>query len=176
MPIRSLQVQTQYITTGNPDTVNETTPYFAAQPGHVLPHGQGKYQYVQNDSAATAASSQAGAVAAAQLAYWKVGQKGNYIVTNDLRFAEQGRNGVAGIYRNAVTGGNYCYVLQKANGVLVKGTSGSVLDNLIANSGTSADTTSVAAGTQLTYASIGTVTVTTAGGNMTADIDIPSAE
>jgi len=175
MPIRSLQVQTQYITTGNPDTVNETTPYFTAQPGHVLPHGQGKYQYVQCDSGATA-TSVPGVVAAAELAFWKVGQKGRYIVTNDLAQAEQGRNGVAGIFRTAVTAGNYCYVLQKANGVAVKGTSGSVLDNLIANSGTSADTTSVAAGTQLTYASIGTVTATTSGGNMTADIDIPSAE
>ena len=173
MPIRSLQVQTQYVTTGNPDTVNETTPYFPAQPGHVLPHAQGKYQYVQCDSGATAANT-VGVPAAAQLAFWK--NKNQYIVTNDLRLAEQGRNGVAGIFRASVTAGNYCYVLQKANGVAVKGTSGSVLDNLIANSGTAADTTSVAAGTQLTYASIGTVTATTSGGNMTADIDIPSAE
>lgn len=175
MPIRSLQVKTQYITTGNPDTVNDATPYFTAQPGHVLPHDKGKYQFVQCDSGATA-SNAVGVPAAAQLAFWKVGQKGNYIVTNDLRLSEGGRNGVAGIFRNAVTPGNYCYIMQKANGVAVKGTSGSVLDNLIANSGTAADTTSVAAGTQLTYASIGTVTVTTAGGNMTADIDIPSAE
>ena len=175
MPIRTLQVQTQYITTGNPDTVNETTPYFTAQPGHVLPHVQGKYQYVQLDSAATA-SSTPGVTAAAQLAFWKIGQKGNYIVTNDLAQAENGRNGVAGIFRTAVTAGNYCYVLQKANRVAVKGTSGSVLDQLIANSGTSADTTSIAAGTAPTYMDIGIVTAVTSGGNMTADIDIPSAE
>jgi len=173
MPIRTLQVQTQYITTGNPDTVNDTTPYFTAQPGHVLPHDKGKYQYVQCDSGATA-SNTVGVPAAAQLAFWK--NRGQYIVTNDLRQAVDGRNGVAGIFRNAVTPGSYCYVLQKANAVAVKGTSGSVLDVLIANSGTSADTTSVSAGTAPTYNEIGVVTATTSGGNMTADIDIPSAE
>jgi len=174
MAIRSNQVQTQYIVTGNPDTVNVSTTYFDAQPGHVLPHVQGKYQFVQCDSGATA-SNTVGVVAAAQLAFWKIGQKGNYIVTNDLRFSADGRNGCAGIFRTAVTAGNYCYVLQKANSVAVKGTSGSVLDVLIANSGTAADTTSIAAGSNLTYLAIGTVTAATAGGNMTADIDIPSA-
>ncbi len=175
MPIRSLQVQTQYITTGNPDTTNETTPYFNAQPGHVLPYSTGKYQYVQCDSGATA-SNTVGVPAAAQLAFWKIGQKGNYIVTNDLRLSADGRNTAAGIFRTAVTPGNFCYILQKGNNIAVKGTSGSPGDVLIVNSGTAADTTSIAAGSNITYDVIGTVTAATAGGNMTADIDIPSAE
>lgn len=172
MAIRSNQTRTQYVSTGNPATVNDSSPYINAQPGHVLPASTGTYQYVQVDSGVTA-STGPGVVAAQQLAFWKIGQKQNYIVTNDL--AQSNRNEVAGVFKTAITSGYYGYVLQRAEAATVKGTSGAVGATLVANTGTAADTTSVAEGTAPTSLPVGIVTATTSGGNMTADLSIPSA-
>ena len=169
MAIRSLETRTQYVATGNPDTVNDSSTYITAQPGQVLCSSVGDYQYVQLDSGATAAAGIA--PAAAQVLTWKDPSK--YIVTNDLRFGQ--RNLPAGILRNAATPGNYIYVLQKGTNIAVKGTSGSPGDLAIVNSGTAADSTSVAAGTASTYIPLGTVTVATSGGNITVDLDVVPA-
>lgn len=172
MAIRSLDTKTSYVVTGNPDTVNESSPYMPGQPGQVLAHAQGKYQYVQMDSGATATA--AIAPTANQVAFWK--DSSQYIVTNDLRFSEGGRNTPAGIIRGSVTPGYYCFVLQKAKGILVKSSAGSANDTIIANSGTAADATNVAAGTASTYKPLGIAIAGTSGGNISTDIDIPSAE
>lgn len=173
MPNIGLETRTQHTgPTGNPDTFNSTTLYAAGQLGQVLTTTTGRYQCVQDDSGNTAGNV-VGVVAANQVAFWK--DPKSYLVTNDLRFAQQGRNGVAGVFRTAVTAGNFCYVLQSGDSVLVKSSVGIATDNLIANSGTSADVTNVAAGTQLTYASIGIATAANTGGNIAVDLNVPSA-
>jgi len=160
--------------TGNPDTFNSTTLYASGQLGGVLTTTTGRYQCVQDDSGNTAANT-VGVVAANQAAFWKIGQKANYIVTNDLRFSADGRNGVAGIFRTAVIAGNYCYVLQAGNSISIKASAGVATDVMVANSGTSADFTNITAGTAPTYAPVGVAVAANSGGNIVVDLNIPSA-
>jgi len=126
---------TIWLPTGNPDTTNITSTDFnsmGGQPGSLgirfeaSPPGNA-YQRVQLDSGATV-SSPSGIVAANTLAYWK--SKANYIVTNDSAQALGGagvansgfRNFIAGIFRSAVTAGNYCDILQRGQNISVNTT------------------------------------------------------
>ncbi len=173
MPTPTNETRTQHTgPTGNPDTFNQVNLYWPGQLGQTLPTSTGFYQCVQDDSGNTSANT-VGVVAANQLAFWK--NKAQYLVTNDLRFSQQGRNGVAGIFRAAITAGYYCYVLQRGDGIAVKGSAGAALDTMIANSGTNADTTNLTPGVAFTYTPIGVAVAGTSGGNISVNLNIPSA-
>src|SRR5438132_1497108 len=128
---------TIWLPTGNPDTTNITSADFnslGGQPGSLGIRFEASppdraYQRVQLDSGAVAGAP-SGVVAANQLAYWK--DKSRYLVTNDAVQANAAtaqattnsgfRNFVAGIFRSAVTAGNYCDILQRGRGISVKTT------------------------------------------------------
>ncbi len=173
------RTQTVYVSTGNPDTVNETTPYFPGQLGQAFDKEDRAYQYVQLDSGATV-SAASGVVAANELAYWK--DRSQYIVTNDSSqalfqaTANSFRNNVAGIFRNAMTAGNYGFVLQRGRSINVKeagsATAGTIL---IANtSATAADALGVAINTAPNCQPLGVVVTGTVATVAVADIDIPN--
>lgn len=109
----NVRIQTIYVTTGNPETVDDITPYAPAQlggrvtlkqpgpPGSPgVEHYRDKtYQYVNTDSSMTVAPYP-GAVA-----YWfdKVG----YIVTTSIA---RGRGRVAGLFQNFLPRGHYGFI------------------------------------------------------------------
>jgi hypothetical protein len=192
---------TIWLPTGNPDTTNITPANWGPTTTNVTMGGQPgslgikfeasppdrAYQRVQLDSGATA-SSPAGVVAANQLAYWK--DKSQYIVTNDINQANAVnmagvawtnsgfRNFVAGIFRSAVTAGNYCDILQRGRSISVK-TTGSPApgDFLVSDtSTTAAQAATVTAGTAPTCKTLGVV-VGAAVANVTpCDVDIPEVQ
>lgn len=179
---------TIWLPTGNPDTTNITPTDFnsmGGQPGSLGIRFEASppdraYQRVQLDSGAVSASP-SGVVAANQLAYWK--DKSKYIVTNDSAQAMGGagaansafRNFIAGIFRSAVTGGNYCDVLQAGLNISVKTTgSPAVGDNLVGDtSTTAAQAATVAAGTAITVMSIGKARGAAVANVTACDVDIP---
>jgi hypothetical protein len=171
------RVQTQYVISGNPDTVNVSDPYFAGQIGQSIDVGDREYQFVQLDSGATA-STATGVVAANQLAYWH--DRSQYIVTNDaangLRSgtANSFRNNVAGVFRNAMTAGNYGFILQRGRNITVNeagsATAGMIL--ICGTSTTAAQTLGVAINTAPNCLPLGICTVATSGSTCTADLDI----
>jgi len=75
---------TPYISTGNPDTVNDATNYAPGALGAIYPYQDRTYQVVQLDPDADA-SSPIGEVEEGQLAYWR--NRKLFIVTNDRRLA-----------------------------------------------------------------------------------------
>lgn len=170
--------QTAYVFTGNPATVNTSTLYKPGELGSRLVDTNKAWQLVQLDSGATAASP-VGVVAATQVAFWK--NKSTYTVTNDLVQSGQAsggtadRNLVAGIFPLAVTAGNYCYVQQQGAATVLAASGGTWADAVvaIANSGTAADITSIAAGTAPTYIPLGVVRSGRASTTVTVDLNIP---
>lgn len=180
-----------WLPTKNPDTTNISSADFnslGGQPGSLgatfeAANPQNTYQRVQLDSGATSAAP-SGAVAANQLAYWK--DKGSYLVTNDVRFADGGtaltnsgfRNFVAGIFRLAATAGNYIDVLQRGHDIGVKTTgSPAVGDFLVSDtSTTAAQAATVTAGTAPTCLKIGIVSGATVANVTPCDVDIPNAQ
>lgn len=173
------QNPTAYVYTGNPATVNTTTLYKPGELGSRLVADGKEWQLVQLDSGATAATS-VGVVAATQVAFWK--QKSIYLVTNDLvqSGASTGgtadRNLVAGVFPAAITAGNYCYVQQQGAATVLAASGGTWADAVvaIANSGTAADITSIAAGTAPTYIPLGVVRSGRASTTVTVDLNIPA--
>jgi len=160
--------RTIFLDTGNADTLNVSTLQHPGSLGSDFPQYGRQYQLVQLDSGATASAS-SGVVAANQVAYWK--DRSKYLVTNDLRMSV--RNQVAGIFRTAVTAGNYCAILTRGRAISVKSDgNGAAGDISIPNSGTSADATNVAAGTAPTYNKIGVIRGAASGGNISVDVDI----
>ncbi len=165
--------------TGSFDTYNASELYAGGQLGLRVEKNDLTYQLVQCDSGATAATA-TGAVAAAQLAFWK--DPDTYLVTNNSPQALGGqvanayRNFVAGVFRTAVTAGNYCFILQRGSGVDVKMTSGGgVGQQIMANTGTAADFVSVAVGTALTYLGYGVQRAAAANNLVNVDLNIPTA-
>lgn len=173
------RTQTQYVVTGNPDTVNASDPYFAGQIGQSIDVNDREYQFVQLDSGATA-STATGVVAANQLAYWH--DRSQYIVTNDAANGLRGgaansfRNNVAGVFRNAMTAGNYGFVLQRGRNVTVKEAGSATAGMLLEadSSVSAAQTLGVTVGTAPGYITLGVVTVATSGSTCSADLDIPN--
>lgn len=175
-----------FIGTGNPDTYTEpvsTTPgayqpYAGGDLGNAYDFNDKAYQKVRLDSGATSATP-TGVVAANQVAFWK--DRGNYVVTNDSRFAmfngvaNSFRNNVAGLFRAAVPAGSQCFVLIRGRQVNVK-EAGSATEGMLleANSGTNADALGVAVGTAPSYYTIGVVTTATTATVCVADFDIPN--
>lgn len=192
---------TIWLPTGNPDTTNITPTDFGTnvtsanmggQPGSLGIRFEAAvptraYQRVKLDSGATASTS-VGVVAANQLAYWK--DKSQYIVTNDVTQANaanmQGvsmsnsgfRNFIAGVFRSAVTAGNYCDILQRGQSISVKTTgSPSIGDTLVSDTSTStAQAATVTAGTAPTCKPIGIVSGTTVANVTPCDVDIPEVQ
>lgn len=181
---------TVWLPTGNPDTTNITPTDFngmGGQPGSLGIAFQAtpvdrQYQRVQLDSGATSATP-TGAVAANQIAYWK--DKGNYIVTNDSRFALAGtvasggyRNARAGIFRSAPTPGNYIDILQKGRGIPVAsdgtGAAGDIA--VVLASTTVPSVAAIAAGTAPTCLTVGVVRVASVASVIMLDVDIPNIQ
>lgn len=180
---------TVWLPTGNPDTTNITSTDFLSlggQPGSLGIQFDGgvpnrSYQRVQLDSGATSATA-IGVVAANQLAYWK--DKTNYIVTNDVNQAigapsvaetnNNFRNYVAGIFRTAVTAGNYCDVLQRGLSISVKTTgSPAIGDKLVSDTSTStARAAVVTPGTAPTVQIIGTARGPAVANVTPCDVDV----
>lgn len=190
---------TIWLPTGNPDTTNITPTDFGlppnatsvgmgGQPGSLgtrfeAINAGNAYQRVKLDSGATASTS-VGVVAANELAYWK--DKANYIVTNDVAQVNGGnaltnsgfRNFVAGIFRSAVTAGNFCDILQRGRAIGVKTTgSPAVGDFLVSDTSTStAQAATVTAGTAPTAKTIGVVSGATVANVTPCDVDIPEVQ
>lgn len=186
--------------TGNPDTTNITPADWGGtatqvgmggQPGglgirHETSPASNAYQRVQLDSGAVAANG-VGVVAANQLAYWK--NKSTYTVTNDFRQANANgtgiatansgfRNFVAGIFRSAVTAGNYCDILQRGQRISIA-TTGSPAAGDVLVSDTTASTSRaavVAAGTAPGVKALGIATGPAVANVTPADIDIPEVQ
>ncbi len=102
-----------YVSTGNPETVDDVTPQYAGQVGcrytaTIMPRetagaeaGRSKrYQYVKTDSTMSVAPFP-GAVA-----WWS--DKTQYLVTTSPTALGRGR--IAGVFQNAVTRGTYGFV------------------------------------------------------------------
>jgi hypothetical protein len=192
---------TIWLPTGNPDTTNITPTDFGVQPPTQVgmggqPGGLGirfeagfanrAYQRVQLDSGCTAAAP-SGLVAANQLAYWK--DKTQYLVTNDAAQANAARaqaltnsgfrNFVAGIFRSAITPGNFCDILQRGVSISVKTTGATAIgDTLVGDtSTTAAQAVAVTAGTApTTRVTIGTVGAATVSNVTPTDVDIPEVQ
>lgn len=125
-----------FVTTGNPDTVNDapvtnTTVGSAyslkGQLGAVLPaaDGQREYIYVQFSSTSTGKTP-----AANDVLYWVDRANGTWVVDNNTSanalgsaVSGYGVHEVAGILRNACTRGNYVWALRKGNSIPVNSTS-----------------------------------------------------
>ena len=168
--------QTVYLTTGNPDTLNDSSLFRGGELGLCFDVNDRAYQIVQCDSGATAATA-TGVVAANQVAFWK--DRSVYLVTNNTPVAQGGqttnayRNEVAGIFRTAVTAGNFCAILVRGRNIAVKSDgNGGVGQTCIANSGTAADVTNIAVGSAITYRPLGIMTGAAAGGNINVDLDL----
>lgn len=169
---------------GTYDSFNASSLYKPGELGaRAIDTTHKEYQLVQLDSGATA-STTLGVVAANQLAFWK--DRTKYIVTNDTAQAiganavgatNSGfRNEVAGVFRVAATAGNYCFVLRKGESVSVKAATATYVpgDSIVANTGTAADCTAVAAGTALTVQALGQVHTASSGTTVVVDLNVPN--
>lgn len=174
------RTQTVYLHTGNPDTVNTDTLLRPGELGVAFDKDNKVYQVVKLDSGATAAPT-VGVVAANQLAFWK--DRSAYLVTNDKRFALLGgiansfANNVAGVFRTAVTAGNYCCVLQKGYNVAVSSDGSTTTAGDYACADLTADTAKIRGetiATAPTYQNLGVVRTTEAANVAYVDLDIPS--
>lgn len=174
--------QTIYMDTGDPDTVDVTTLYKPGELGMSISRNNREYQLVQCDTGATSATG-IGVVAATQLAFWK--DKSTYLVTNDRTQALGGqgaanehRNFVAGIFRAAITAGNFCFVLKRGQDINVLSAAGTYVagETAVANTGSNADITRLAAGTAPTTQMVGIIKGVVAGGVAPVDVHIPEVE
>ena len=161
MPYNTRQ-QGVWIQTGDPETVDEATPYAPGQLGSrvtiVQPGPRGgtpgaeenrpkTYQYVRTDSSMTVAPFK-GAVA-----WWA--DSSNYLVTT----SSTNRGRVAGIFQNAITLGNYGFIQTKGPAT-VKFVDGVAADPtaaglIVVPSGTDGKADCLAAGTAATYPALG---------------------
>ena len=168
-----------FISTGNPDTMNDSSMIRPGELGMCFDWNDKSYQIVKVDSGATVGPT-VGAVAANQLAFWK--DRSTYLVTNDKRFASLGgvansfANNVAGVFRVAATGGYYCCVLKKGYNIAAAATAGTTAGELVV-ADTTADTAycdgPISVGTAITYSVLG-VCKTSASANVAyVNFDIP---
>ena len=166
---------TPYVSTGNPDSVNDASLYAGGELGVAYDENDRTYQIVKLDSGATAAASLL--PAANQLLYWK--DRANYIVTNDINQAKGKsaansafRNQVAGILRNAATPGYYIHMLIRGRKIAVKSTEANATIGYAMVSDTTNTAVSVAAGTAPTVRPIGYQAATGTGAYVYTDVDL----
>lgn len=182
---RTLSNQQVFLSTGNPDTTNDATLYAPGELGAVFDFNPGvnarTYQRVKLDSGATSANA-VGVVAANMLAYWK--DKTQKIVTNDTKQAAGASvangfgNNVAGIFRFAVTAGNYCDILKTGNGINVAsdGTGGAGATAIADVTASQARIAGIAVGTAPTYQPLGVIRVAAVANIAVVDVDIPNLD
>lgn len=174
--------QTMYVQTGDPDTWHSDALQRGGELGKAYDVNDRAYQRVQVDSGATSATP-VGAVAANQLAFWC--DRANYKVTNDKRFALYGgvansfANNVAGVFRHAVSAGQYCDILIRGRNIPVYATAGLTAGEQVVADVTDATAYAdgpIAVGTAITYQVLGVcrTTSTGAGGTAYVDFDIPN--
>lgn len=169
-----------YITTGDPDTMNDASLYAPGELGQTFDYNDRTYQIVKLDSGCTA-SNASGVPAANDLLYWKA--RANYLVTNDFRQAEGGSlgtgaefNSLAGILRNSATAGYYIAMLVRGRNIAVTNTANdtAIGESAIADQTAGrADITGEAVGTAPTYQSIGRIRTAGSGGTAYVDVDVP---
>src|SRR4051812_25804502 len=159
---------------GNTEGLNGTGLLEPGELGGVYPALGDQFQLVKMDSGATSATA-TGIPAVGQIAFWK--DRNNYLVTNDSKQADAAsvpagtitrdpRNSVAGVIEMAVVAGEQFFVHQKGSSNVKTSTSPNPGDSLVANTGTSADCGSVAAGTAPTSQVVGVVTSPTKTGGL----------
>jgi hypothetical protein len=185
----SVRNQNIWLPQGNADNTNiSPTDYnsLGGQPGDLGQKFQSnlnQYQRVLLDSGATSATP-AGAPAANDLLYWK--DKSNYIVTNDRRqtMATLGlstivsgggyRNFIAGVLRNAATGGYYIDALQAGIAISLPdgGNNFAVGETVIAEDDTASAVDRIAVGTAPTFQRIGIARGAATGGVVSVDVNI----
>ena len=189
MPNSNTQ-QTIWLPQGTPDETNITIADWDSvagqrgQLGVVHDYNSRKYQRVKLDSGATSATP-TGAVAANDLAFWRYQGESTvqpYTVTNDRRFAmnlgaatSAYANFVAGIFRLAVTAGQYCDILIKGSNIAVPdgGNTFAAGELIFAELDSAAAADRVAVGTYPGYLALGRARGAASGGTVNCDIDIP---
>ena len=140
----ALRNQTAYVSTGNPETFNESVLYKPGELGSILSKNKSSYQLVESISD--------GAVG--QLAFWQ--DRDAYQVTDLL--ASSNRNQVAGIYLGTITLGNFCYILTKGFfDVLAVADTYVTAESAIAFSGVLAEMSRIATGAPVTFTKIGDI-------------------
>ena len=177
--VNERNVQTVYTESGNPDTLNVSTLYRPGELGAVHEKNDRTYQRVRLDTGSTAAPA-SGVVAANELAYWK--DKSTYLVTNDREQAQGGsgtgsyQNRTAGVFRNAVTAGNYCDVLQRGRAINLAdgGNTFAVGEIVIAEADSVGAANRLSVGTAATHMALGFARGAASGGVVSVDVDIPS--
>lgn len=109
------------------------------------------FQVVKSDSGPSS-------IAAGDVAFWM--NRANYVVTNKLADAPEGRNGVAGMFTVIVTPGYYTAIQIGGRGYRTIKTAGAPDQGMIAvaNSGSSSDVVGIPAGTAPTYVPLGVFT------------------
>lgn len=173
-----------FIPGGDPDTMNEPTLLYPGQLGtrfsYINPprtapvetNEQGRpksYQLVQSDS------SMAVAPYASAVAWWSA--MVGYLVTTSQ--SKLGRGRVAGIFKNAVTPGNFCCIQQKgvSSVKLIDAPTAapSIAGLIVTPSSTDAKADVLGAGTGATYPRIGRTTGAVNLGDNTClvDLDLP---
>ena len=147
--------------------MNVATLYEAGQLGMRVTQVGKVFQVVKCDSGPAS-------VAASDVAFWK--DRANYIVTNKLADAPEGRNGVAGMFCTAVTPGQFCVVQIGGRGYVSIKTAGAPDQGMtaVANSGTASDVVGIPAGTAPTYMVLGIFTGVLAAGKQPIELSIGS--
>ena len=177
------QQQGIWISTGDPETVDDVTPYAPGmlgkrvtikQPGPSgtpgLEENRNKtYRYVRTDSGMGTAPFK-GAVA-----WWQ--DTANYVVTTDPTALGRGRT--AGVFQNAITVGNYGFI-QTRGPATVKFVDGVASDPTVAGlatipSATAGKADTLAAGTAPTYPTLGWTSgvYDAAQAEAIVDLDVP---
>lgn len=148
-------------------TLNVASLYKPGELGSRITANGQLFQTVKSDSGPTS-------IAAGDLAFWK--DRANYVVTNKLADAPQGRNGVAGMFLTTVTPGNYCRVQIGGPGYVNIKTAGAPDQGMIAvaNSGSSSDVVGIPAGTAPTYVVLGVFTGLLSAGKQPIELSLGS--
>lgn len=147
----SVFMDTLYVGAQKLPAMNVSALYQAGQLGMRCTLGSQVWQVVKCDSGPAS-------VAAGDVAFWK--DRANYIVTNKLADAPQGRNGACGMFTAAVTPGYFCAVQIGGRGYNTIKTAGAPNQGMtvVANSGSSSDVIGIPAGTAPTYVPLGVFT------------------
>ncbi len=181
MPNNTRQ-QGVWIQTGNPETVDEVSPYAPGQLGSrvtvVQPGPRGgtpgaeenrpkTYQYIRTDSSMTVAPFK-GAVA-----WWS--DSANYLVTT----SSTNRGRPAGVFANAITLGNYGFIQTKGPGTVKFIDAATAVPTaaglIVIPSGTDGKADCLAAGTAATYPALG-ISVSAMDGGLSeavVELDVP---
>lgn len=160
-------MDTLYLGPQKIQSMNVASLYQAGQLGMRCTLGGQVWQVVKCDSGPAS-------VAIGDVAFWK--DRANYIVTNKLADAPQGRNGAAGMFTVAVTPGQFTAIQIGGRGVNTIKTAGAPNQGMVAvaNSGSSSDVVGIPAGTAPTYVVLGVFTGEPSAGFTAIELSIGS--